>query len=510
MTKTRWMGLVGASVIFVAGLVRADGPLDLGPKIREAILGLDLDDARKAVEGAAKVAPNSMELDFERARLAIYDGDCDAALTLLARPDLQRIEAAQSLTEIAAGCARTTAATIVDKDEARGVEIRYQDDEDRALTPVLVDTIVRARESLTRDLGVTWPKVTRFVVVRDLLALAAMTGLPYESAKTTGTVGVAKWGRVTLLSPRASRHGYAWRDTIAHELTHLAVTRATLDRAPLWLQEGMAKREEVRWRAAGPFDDRPSPEAVALRGMDLKLDLPLDNLGPSIAMLPTADAAMVAFAEVTSFVRYLADTGAPGSLPKLFSELRAGKSPDEALVAATGGDLKKWDGEWRTWLKARPRETVPSAFGLGAMPPNLNEIRERSRLAELLLARKHPEAALAELSKLPANAIGDDPALRALEAEVLLANGKPTDATKHVGEPKDVAAPYAPWWAIGGVLARGRGDEKAAEHAFVEAVAQDPFDVLAACETRDSASAPTSPDSRILCEAARRYGALND
>ena len=49
-----------------------------------------------------------------------------------------------------------------------------------------------------------------------------MTGLPYESAKTTGTVAVAKWGRVTLLSPRASPHGYAWRDTMAHELTHLA------------------------------------------------------------------------------------------------------------------------------------------------------------------------------------------------------------------------------------------------------------------------------------------------
>lgn len=508
--KSRLAKLLGLGVLFAAGLVRADGPLDMGPKIREAILGLDLDDARKAVEIAAKAAPSSLELDFERARLAIYDGDCDAALTLLARPELQRIEAAQSLAEIAAGCARTTAATIVEKDEAHGVEIRYQDDEDRALTPVLVDSIVRARESLTRDLGVTWPKVTRFVVVRDLLALSAMTGLPYESAKTTGTVGVAKWGRVTLLSPRASRHGYAWRDTVAHELTHLAVTRATLDRAPLWLQEGMAKREEVRWRAEGPFDDRPSPEAVVLRGMDLKLDLALDNLGPSIAMLPTADAAMVAFAEVTSFVRYLADTGAPGSLPKLFAELRAGKTPDEALVAATGGDLKKWDGEWRTWLKARPRESVPTAFGLGSMPPNLNEIRERSRLAELLLARKHPEAALTEIAKLPQGAFGDDPALRALQAEVLLANGKTPDAEKQIGEPKDVAAPYAPWWAIRGVLARGRSDGPSADHAFAEGVAQDPFDVLATCESRDPGSAPTSPDKRILCEAARRNVLVNE
>ena len=142
-----------------------------------------------------------------------------------------------------------------------------------------------------------------------------MTGLPYKSAQTTGTVAVAKWGRVTLLSPRASPHGYAWRDTLAHELTHLAVTRASRDQAPLWLQEGVAKREEVRWRAPGPFDERPSPDAIVQRGLELNLGLPLDKLGPSIAMLPSADAAMVAFAEVTSFVRFYVQSAGRGRGP---------------------------------------------------------------------------------------------------------------------------------------------------------------------------------------------------
>ena len=168
------------------------------------------------------------------------------------------------LGDIARGCARVTAATVVDKDDAHDVEVRYQDEADRALTPLIVETVVKARDALTRDLGVTWPKPTRITVVRDLMSLSAMTGLPQSSAQTTGTVAVAKWGRVTLLSPRASQHGYPWRDTIAHELTHLAVTRATIDRAPFWLQEGVAKREEMRWREPGPFDDRPSPDAPQL------------------------------------------------------------------------------------------------------------------------------------------------------------------------------------------------------------------------------------------------------
>src|SRR5258708_14128176 len=118
-----------------------------------------------------------------------------------------------------------------------------------------------------------------------------------------GTVGVGKWGRLTLPSPRATGHGYAWRDTVAHELTHLAVTRASGDLAPLWLQEGVAKNEEVRWRAPGPFDDRPPPEAITQRGSELGLTPPPDKLGPRVAMLPSAAAAPGAFAAVTGFVR---------------------------------------------------------------------------------------------------------------------------------------------------------------------------------------------------------------
>jgi hypothetical protein len=506
-----WLVSRGSFVLAAAlssATLRADTPLDAFGKARDFTLGLDLDDARQALEIAAKAAPSNTELAFERARLAVYDGDCDGALAILARPDLQRIEAAGVLTEIAAGCARVTAAVVVDRDEGRGIEIRYQDEEDRVLTPLLSDTIVRARESLTRDLGVSWPKVTRFVVVRDLLALSAMTGLPYDSARTTGTVGVAKWGRVTLLSPRASHHGYAWRDTVTHELTHLAITRATLDRAPLWLQEGLAKREEIRWRPPGPFDDRPSPEAIVTRGMEVKLDLPLDKLGPSIAMLPTADAALVAFAEVTSFVRFLAESGAPDVLKKLLAELRTGKSTDEALVAATGGDLKKWDGAWRAWLSTRPREAVPSGFGLGAAPPNLRDVRERARLAQLLIARKHPEAALFELGKLPPGAGREDPAVRTLWGKVLAGVGKTKEAESEVSDPKDVLAPYAPWWALRGVFAQARGATAEAGNAFAEALSHDPFDIDAAC--KGAGDPPSAPDERLLCEAARRNGTPDD
>jgi hypothetical protein len=520
----RW---VAAAAVAVAAPVASHAQEDSARRAQGFIAGLDYDDARHVLSEADPDAP---AVALERARLAIYELDCDGAAAILSRPEVLKLESGETLADIARGCARVTAALVVDTDEARSVEVRWQDEHDRALAPVLIDTVARAREALTRDLGVDWPLPTRIVVVRDLLSLSAMTGLPYKSAQTTGTVAVAKWGRVTLLSPRASHHGYAWRDTIAHELTHLAVTRASRDMAPLWLQEGVAKREEVRWRDPGPFDDRPPPDAVAARGMEIGLGLPLDKLGPSIAMLPSADAAMVAFAEVTSFVRFYAQTQGDDALRKVLHELRAGREPDAALQASSGADLKTWDTRWRAYVTGRPREPVPALFGLDAPGANararageerdseekLRDLRDRARLAELLLARGHAGEAVGELDRIalarsPASAEGwdramGDPSMRWLRARALELAGRRDEGDALVADPHQIVSSFGPWWAIRGRWARLQGDEGTATSSFVEAVAADPFDPDGACETVDGAQHPDEPGKAALCEAARAAG----
>ena len=71
---------------------------------------------------------------------------------------------------------------------------------------------------------------------RTVEQLADKTGLSITAARTTGPVAHAKWGRVVMISPRAAPKGYGFLDTLAHELSHLAQTRASKDLAPLWLQ----------------------------------------------------------------------------------------------------------------------------------------------------------------------------------------------------------------------------------------------------------------------------------
>ncbi|HEY4016368.1 MAG TPA: hypothetical protein VGM06_23695 [Polyangiaceae bacterium] len=498
------------AVALGAGPSRADA--DAPFRAEAFIAGLDFDRAR---EELASADPQDPRVVLARARLAINELDCDGAAVLLADADVQKADEGGQLGDMARGCQRVTAALAVDRDEARGIEVRWQDEHDRALAPRLFDTVAEARAALTRDLGVDWPKPTRIVVVRDLLSLSAMTGLPYESAQTTGTLAVAKWGRVTMLSPRASRHGYAWRDTVAHELTHLAVTRATRDRAPLWLQEGIAKRQETRWRDPGPFDDRPPPDAVVLEGERRKLDLPLDKLGPSIAMLPSAEQAMVAYAEVTSFVRFYADSQGSSALPKLLAECRVAKDADAALLAASGADLKGWDVRWRAAVNAadaRVREAAKSAMGPDAQggadeKDKWGDVRDRSRLADLLLSRAHPAEALHELDALDVRGgagslLAGDASLRWMRARALEGAGRRAEGEPLVADAKDVVASYAPWWALRGRWFRVAGDEAAAVLSFEASLAEDPFEPEAACETID-AGRPADAEKGPLCDAAR-------
>ncbi|MFO0740873.1 MAG: hypothetical protein U0270_33560 [Labilithrix sp.] len=513
MRKLRLLGILATSAALFAvcapSAAVADGSdpgLGAANKAEDAIVALDYDKAREIL---AKADPNSPAVGLAKARLALYEEDCDLAAALMSRRELGIASAdGQIVGDVSRGCARVTAATVIEKDEAQGVQIRFQDQDDRALFPMMVETVVKARASLTKDLGVDWKRPTRITVVRDLLSLSAMTGLPYQSAQTTGTVAVAKWGRVTILSPRASHRGYPWRDTLTHEMTHLAISMQSRERAPLWLHEGVARRQEVRWREPGPFDDRPSPDSVVMRGMELKLDLQLDRLGPSIAMLPSADAAMVAFAEVTSFVRFfvesMAERGMPDALAKLLVTLRTAKDVDDALKQVSTETLAQWDVKWRANLAKKPKEPLNPLYGLGGPLPGGSDTRERSRLAELLLGRNHPTEAFMEIDKIPDNLL-PDPSLRYIRGRILEAKGDPAAAEALVADPKTWIASFGPCWALRARLEKARGDAALGASSSSEALAHDPLSIEAACGTADGQT--SSPAGGMpLCDAAKKRG----
>ena len=494
-------------LLFTAGPGRARaGEGDRAREARGAILELELKKAHALLDD---LTSNEPEISLERGRLALYEGDYDRAAAILGKPELSRSDAGAELLAVAEGCARATAGTILEVDAARGVNIRFQDESDAPLAPFMADVAAAARETLLRDLKVDLPRPLRIELVRDLFTLAAMTGLPESAAHTTGTVAVAKWGRVTMISPRAIPRGYPWADTLAHELAHLAQTRASRERAPLWLQEGVAKREETRWRPGRKLDDFPAADVVAAVGLDKGLGRPIDKLGGSIALLPTAEQAMVAFAEVSSFVRFFIKSSGDDALPELLVRLRTAEGDDyvdNAMKAVTGNSLSEWNGRWLTYLGGVRRE-LPRGSHLGENRAGAAELQRGLRLGSLLLDRRHNEAAQQVLG--PAQKLAPfDPLLRHHLAQALFALGQKSEAEKLISRMEDVHSEFGPWMALHGRWLDEQGERESAAAAFETSLQLCPLAPEVACEAKSEPDLPPSPTKAPLCQAAR--SALQD
>jgi Flp pilus assembly protein TadD len=467
----------------------------------EAIIELDVKRAHQLLDEAGG---EDLEAALERGRLLLYEGDYDSATAVLSRPELSRTDAGAELLAVSAACARATAGAVSHVDAEHGVTVRLQDESDMPLAPFLVDVATRAREALAHDLRVELPRPLRIELVRDLFTLAAMTGLPESAAQTTGTVAVAKWGRVTMITPRAVPRGYPWADTLAHEMAHLAQTRASGDRAPLWLQEGVAKREETRWRPGRPFDDYPAADTVAALGLDRGLGRPIDKLGASIALLPSAEQAMVAFAEVSSFVRFFIQSTGEPALSELLMRLKSAEGEtyvDAAMKQVTGTSLAEWNTRWLAYLGSAKRE-IPAGTSLGEVFPNEGALRRGVALGELLRHRDHHAAAAKILG--PAQKLAPfDPLLRHRLATTLYALGAKSEADKLVAREEDVHSEFGPWMALHGRWLVEQGESAKAEASFRTGLELCPLDPEVACEEKMPPDLPQGANKAPLCEAAR-------
>lgn len=492
--------LIAALSSLVLGLAAsAPAAFDLGlpsplERISNAITEID---TARATELLQKAPSDSPAVTLERARLAVYLGECDRAEAILANPVSSESREGASLTEIAKSCARATAAGFVMEDKQRGIWLRLQDDADRALAPFIFEVAAQARDTVSKEVGIDMPRPLRIDLVRDLFSLSAVSGLPLKAAETTGTLAVARWGRVIMLSPRAPVQGYPWQDTLAHEITHLLVTRATRDFAPLWMQEGLAKRFEVRWRPPRPFD---RPEWADTSARNAALDgrsVGIDKLGPSIAMLPTPEAAGIAFAEVTSFMHFFIEQNGEPALRLLFADLR-GNGPagaDAALLSVTGYGLSEWNRRWQRFLRepVKPSEETPHAVAQRSQ----GDAGRRVRLADLLAARAHGRESATEVEPL-LGSLPRVPQVRARIAAGLYAAGDDAAAERALGTVAEIDGLYGPWFALAGRGFKRRGQLSEADSAFTLGLSADPLSDEVACEGY--------PDNRVLPEVGAAPG----
>src|SRR5205807_9810296 len=187
--------------------------------------------------------------------------------------------------------------------------LRTRPGKDALLVPYALEGLEKAYTALSKDLGVSPPAKIRVEVYESAQALSRVSPLTVAEIKASGTIALCKYNRLMITSPRALLRGYAWLDTLSHEFTHYLVTKKGRNSVPIWLQEGLAKFLETRWRGAPGLAVDESSTVLLTRAAREKRLIPFAAMHPSIAKLPTQEMAALASAEVRPGIRLLSRRG---------------------------------------------------------------------------------------------------------------------------------------------------------------------------------------------------------
>ncbi len=473
-------------------------PVERMGKIRAAHEALDVWDlpaAKAAAEALETGAPDDPDAIEARAYVRFHEGRYAEAVKLL---DLLATKFKREERSIAR-LVRKTAKVTEGFREKRGKHftVKFLPGQDALLADWTLETLEAQRAALEADLGYVPPETVPVEIYPTGDKFAVVTTLTRQEIETTGTIALCKFNRLMITTPGALSFGYAWRDTLAHEYTHYVVARMTGNKVPIWLHEGLAKYLEVRWRRPTGGEPSPTTETVLAEALQRSYFVPLQKMHPSIAKLPTAFDATLAFAEVESLIAFAVGRWKNEGLRSLLEGLRDEEPMDVALLGAFGVGLEGLEATWKEHLAAHPPTSHPDLSILpvalkdpkadaeksGAAHKGLSKAAaDHLRLGDLLAGEVRPDAAVVEYRKAreaerAANgAGGHGPIFDYKIAATHLANNRFDEARKALDPVLSTYPTYAPALKASAKAALALRDPKAARAHIEASLMQAPFD----------------------------------
>lgn len=123
--------------------------------------------------------------------------------------------------------------------------------------------------------------------------------LSSETLKRSGAIGICKFHRLMILSPRALPLGYRWLDSLSHEYIHLLVNELSWTHAELWLHEGTAKYFDTSYRISPPAYLIPDQKTKLLDALRENKLIEFKRMSPSLVYLKDQDEVSLAFSQVS-------------------------------------------------------------------------------------------------------------------------------------------------------------------------------------------------------------------
>jgi tetratricopeptide (TPR) repeat protein len=395
--------------------------------------------------------------------------------------------------------------------------------EDDVLADYALEALEAALDNLSADLGFVPTRPIHVDIYRSPSDLAAVSTLTEQEVQRTGTIALCKWGRLMATSPRALSYGYPWIDSLSHELVHYVVSALSRDRSPVWLQEGLAKFLERRWREPPSPALPPVMQHLLAKALAANKLIGFDRMHPSMAKLPTAEDASLAFAEVATAVASLHAKGGMPALREAIGGVRDGLDARAAVAQASGGNWADFERSWKAFMASQKYKTFPgmepvtrkfrksAAIASRRAPTEDEEILQLNaparylRLGNMLLRRNRPRAAVLEYEKGSKLAGHGHWLFEVKLGRTYLALGQPDRALKAVSELLTLQ-PELPWpHLIAGQALLEKGEAKAAISALEMSLATNPFDPGVHCSLAEAYSKLSNPESVTRRTRAERH-----
>jgi tetratricopeptide (TPR) repeat protein len=364
-------------------------------------------------------------------------------------------------------------------------------DKDAALAPYVAEVLEQSYQRLGEIFRFTPTEKMRVEIFPTTATFYPASSLSTRDIEVSGAIGICKFNKIMLLSPRNLARGYRWTDALSHEYIHYIVVRLSHNRAPIWLHEGTAKYLESAWRSPpGAWLDRRS-ESLLAHALRHNSFVGFKNMDPSLVKLDTTYQVQLAYAEASSAIDFIVKQRGFEGLLEVLQTLRQTQEGGaaEAVARVMSMTFDTFQEQWQQFLMAQQLQEHQGVhlprFELkqeGKMP--IDELQQElqshtarlhARLGDRLRHSGRAPAAAAEYRR----ALAQDPyspyLLNKL-ASVLMAQGEWQQALPHLQRAQLLASDDAATYTNLGRLYVALQDYAQARAALLEAIQINPFD----------------------------------
>ncbi|HZD07673.1 MAG TPA: peptidase MA family metallohydrolase [Candidatus Limnocylindrales bacterium] len=282
---------------------------------------------------AARVSPQSADA-FLLLGYAYYknDHDREAIAALKKSLELRPDDKTRDLLERVERESRTEAD--FRQQESSHFTLRYEGSQaPDALRTQILDALEADYRDLSNDLGSS-PRNIYVSLYTDQAFFDVTHAAAWTSALNDGKIRIPISGIKAVTPEMAS--------VLRHELTHSFVAQITHNRAPVWLNEGVAQLEQ------GSSTGAIGPRLAALYGSGRQI--PLNQLEGGFNDYSSAEAS-VAYAESLAAAEYIRATYGLGDLARLLQRLGEGQSVESALRGTVHGGYAELETEIANYLR---------------------------------------------------------------------------------------------------------------------------------------------------------------